>query len=90
MNFYGKGYNMKKYNLIPGLLLIYLIVMTVFGWEKFAAEEKYLEYFGIIGITLIIIFVLRIVLKRKNKFREETRKRREASGRRFLRDDQIL
>ena len=90
MNFYGKGYNMKKYNLIPGLLLIYLIAMAVFGWEKFAAEGKYLEYFGIIGITLIIIFVLRIVLKRKNKFREETRKRREASGRRFLRDDQIL
>ncbi|HIU55995.1 MAG TPA: hypothetical protein IAB03_09360 [Candidatus Gallibacteroides avistercoris] len=81
---------MKKYNLIPGLLLIYLIVMAGFGWEKFAAEGKYLEYFGIIGGTLIIIFVLRIVLKRKNKFREETRKRREASGRRFLRDDQIL
>ena len=64
---------MKKYNLIPGLLLIYLIVMAVFGWEKLSAEKKYLEYFGIIGITLIIIFLLRIVLKRKIKFREQTR-----------------
>ena len=71
---------MKRYNLITGLLLIYLIVMAFFGWEKFSNEGKYLEYFGIIGVTLIIIF----------KFREETRKRREASGRRFLRDDQIL
>ena len=81
---------MKRYDLITGLLLIYLIVMAFFGWEKFSNEGKYLEYFGIIGVTLIIIFILRIVLKRKNKFREETRKRREASGRRFLRDDQIL
>ncbi len=81
---------MKRYNLITGLLLIYLIVMAFFGWERFSNEGKYLEYFGIIGVTLIIIFILRIVLKRKNKFREETRKRREASGRRFLRDDQIL
>lgn len=81
---------MKRYNLITGLLLIYLIAMAIYGWERFSSEGQYLEYFGIIGITLIIIFVLRIVLKRKNKFREETRKRREASGRRFLRDDQIL
>ncbi len=81
---------MKRYNLITGLLLIYLIAMAIYGWEKFSTEGKYLEYFGIIVVTLIIIFVLRIVLKRKNRFREETRKRKDASGRRFLRDDQIL
>ena len=81
---------MKKYNLIPGLLLIYLTVMAVFGWEKFAAIEHILTDIGIIWITLIIIYVVRIVLTRKNKCIEKTRKRRESSGSRFLRDDQIL
>ena len=68
---------MKKSTILTVILLMFY-------------EGKYLEYFGIIIITLIIIFALRWVLRKKEAMRVDRRKRQDASDRRNFRDDQIL
>lgn len=81
---------MKKINIITILFLIYLAVMAGFGWTRFSEAGDYLEYFAILGVSLIVIFLMRFFLTKKKKYREENRKKREASDRRCYRDDQIL
>ena len=79
---------MKRYNLIPLLLLVYLAVMAYFG-RGMLLSGNYWEYFGIIVITLLIIFALRWALKRREMIRDERRKKQDASERRPLRNDHI-
>lgn len=79
---------MKRYNIIPLLLIIYLAVMAYFG-RGMLLSGNYWEYFSIIGITLLIIFVLRWALKRRKKMREERQKKQDASERRTFRNDNI-
>lgn len=67
---------MKKSNLITVILLIYLGVMAYIGWSKFISAGQYIEYIAIILITLIVIFLLRIVLRKKERLKME-RKRQE-------------
>lgn len=62
--------SMKRSDLIPALLLIYLAVMSYIGRGEFFAGH-YVYYFGIIAITLAAIILLRITLRR----RENNRKR---------------
>ena len=79
---------MKRYNIIPLLLIIYLAVMAYFG-RGMLLSGNYWEYFSIIGITLLIIFVLRWALKHREKMREERQKKQDASERRTFRNDNI-
>ena len=72
---------MKRYDIIALLLVIYLAVMLLSG--------NYWEYFSIIGVTLLVIFILRWAMKRREKIREERRKKQDASERRTLRNDNI-
>lgn len=56
----------KRSTLIPLLLLAYLAVMAYIGRGELA-DGNYLYYFGIIGITLVIIFLLhKVLLRREN------------------------
>ncbi|MGL4293737.1 MAG: hypothetical protein ACRCSQ_09200 [Bacteroidales bacterium] len=80
---------MKRSIIIPGLLTIYLIIMGIIGWPRYAAEGKYWEFAGIATATIIVIVLLYFVLKRRDKMRRENRKQREASLRRNFRDDNI-
>lgn len=62
----------KKSILIPVILLIYLAVMSYIGYADYAAGiTSSLYYFGIIAITLIIIFLLHLSLKRKERLRSQ-------------------
>lgn len=67
---------LKKYNLISALLLVYTLVLAIFGWHRFEGEPT--EFFGILAANIIVIVLLRYVLKRREKFREEMRKRDKA------------
>ena len=68
---------------------IYLAVMSYIGWPLYATEGRYLEYFGLIALTLLVIGGLVVLLRRREKMRKENRKQRQASQRRVLRDDNI-
>jgi Na+/melibiose symporter-like transporter len=68
---------MKKINIINGLLLAYLVVMSVVGWPGNQPDPDYKQYFLIMGITLAIILLLRYVQVRRLKMREKQKKEEE-------------
>lgn len=51
-------------------MLVYLAVMSYIGRGEFFAGH-YLYYFGIIGISLVIIVLLHFSLKRRERLRRE-------------------
>lgn len=59
---------MKRSVVIPGVLLVYLGVMSYIGRGELMAGH-YLYYFGIIGITLLAIFLLHLNLRRRERNR---------------------
>ncbi len=67
---------MKRYDIIPLFLLIYLAVMAYFGRGMFVKGD-YLQYFSILGVTLLIIIFLRWVLKRRDTLRQQRRQEQE-------------
>ncbi len=58
----------KRSTIIPLILLGYLGFMSYIGFDEFRAGN-YLYYFGIIGVTLIVIFLLHLSLKRRERLR---------------------
>lgn len=64
--------HIKKSTIIPLTLLAYLAIMSILGLSYFHAG-RYIYYFGIIGITLLIIILLHFVLKK----REQLQRKRE-------------
>ena len=58
--------------LIPAVLAGYLAVMAVIGWPDYASgRTSALQYFGTIGVTLIILVLLHFNLKRRERLRRE-------------------
>ncbi len=63
---------LKRSTVIPIVLLIYLAVMSYIGYPDYAAGiYTPLYYFGIIGITLIVILLLHLSLKRRERLKRE-------------------
>lgn len=61
---------MRRSNVIPAVLLVYLGIMAYIGRGEFQAGH-YLYYFGIIGATLACIIALRFFLRRRERLRAE-------------------
>ena len=69
----------KRSTIIPLCLLAYLCVMAWVGRGQITkAEPDYLQYFGIIGISLLIIVLLYFALRRKETLRQ--RRKEELYG----------
>jgi cytochrome c biogenesis protein CcdA len=68
---------MKKINIITGLLLVYLAVMSVIGWPGRQAEPDYGQFFLILGITLVVILLLRFLQVYRLKMREKQREKEQ-------------
>jgi hypothetical protein len=68
---------MKKINIISGLLLIYLVVMSVIGWPGKKAEADYPQYFLMMGASLAAILLLRFLQIRRMKWRKKEKKEKE-------------
>lgn len=63
---------LKRSTLIPLFLLLYLAVMSVFGWRQYQSGAlSATEFFGIIAITLVVIVLLHFNLKRRERLRQE-------------------
>lgn len=60
----------RRSTLVPLLLLIYLAVMAWIGRGELLAGH-YLYYFGIIGATLLCIWLLRRFLLRREQMRQK-------------------
>lgn len=57
------------------MLLIYLTVMSYIGFPEFE-QGNYLYYFGVIGVTLFIILLVHLYLKKREDLRAERQRRR--------------
>ncbi len=62
---------MKKINITTAVLLIYLIVMSVIGWPGKKADPDYVQYFCVIGVTVLVIGFLRFLQIKCLKIREK-------------------
>lgn len=65
---------MKRSTVIPAILLVYLAVMSYIGRGEFLAGN-HLFYFGTIAATLLVIWLLHINLKMREKRRDERDKK---------------
>lgn len=61
---------LRRSTLIPSILLIYLGVMSYIGYPEFQ-QGHYLYYFGVIGVTLVIIAILHLFLKKQERQKEQ-------------------
>ncbi len=68
---------MKKINITSIILVIYVTVMAVIGWPGKEPEPDYVQYFSLLGISVVVIIALRLVQIRRMKMRENWRKERE-------------
>lgn len=66
----------KKSTFIPVVLLLYLAVMAYMGRDTLLAGN-YLEYFGILVVTLLCIVVLFFTLRKQEEVRERRRREQE-------------
>lgn len=64
---------MKRINITTFVLLIYLVVMGVIGWPGKHPDSSYLNYFAVMGATLVIIFLLRYVQIKRYRLRQKRR-----------------
>ena len=62
---------MKRINILTIVLLAYLLIMSVIGWPGRNERLNYTEYFIVIGVSVVIILVLRYlrirIFKTRNK-----------------------
>lgn len=56
--------------MLPLALLVYLGVMAYLGYPHLQAGET-LFYFGVIGASLVIIALLYVILRKRDKIRAE-------------------
>lgn len=63
---------LKKSTIIPLVLLVYLAVMSYIGYPGYSSGDfSPLYYFGVIFSTLLVIFLLHLSLKRRERLRHE-------------------
>ena len=60
---------MKKVNITTAVLLIYLIVMSIIGWP--GKQADYVQYFGVIAATVLVIGLLRFLQIKRLKIRDK-------------------
>lgn len=62
----------KRYDLVPAVLLIYLGVMVYLGYPDYiaGATSPWL-YFGGTAFTILVIVLLRFNLKKRAQYRKE-------------------
>lgn len=60
----------KRSTIVPAILAVYLLIMAAIGWPRYASgEESALFYFGVLGVTVLVIVLLHFNLKRQEKLR---------------------
>lgn len=66
---------MKKINITTGVLVIYLIVMSAWGWPGKQPAPDWVQYFSVMGVSVFVIFLLRYLqikrMRMRDKWREE-------------------
>ncbi|MBE6302184.1 MAG: hypothetical protein E7085_10120 [Parabacteroides distasonis] len=62
---------MKRINITTIALLIYLVIMSIICYPKNQVNPDYIQYYSVIGVTLVTIFLLRFLQIKRLKNREK-------------------
>ena len=61
--------------IVPVILLIYIAIMAYISYPRYKTSGNWSEYFAVIGISVALVALLFLLLKRKQKIRDRfTRK----------------
>lgn len=64
----------KKYIIIPAAIVIYTIAIAIYAGVKYYTPENKTSYFIVIGVNLLLAVLLYFILKRRDDFRNMTKK----------------
>lgn len=64
----------KKYIVIPAAIVIYTLVIAIYAGIKYYTPENKITYFLVIGVNLLLAVLLYFVLKRREDFRNNSKK----------------
>ncbi|MDR1723505.1 MAG: hypothetical protein LBR84_06165 [Tannerella sp.] len=65
---------MKKHDILTIALLVYLLVMSYIGWPGRNNSMNYTEYFIVIAISIVMIFLLRYLRLKVDRMRKKKEK----------------
>lgn len=61
----------KKPYIITGALFVYMVIMAIINRDTLTVYHDYLKYFGTLMAEIVILRVLFIFLRKREKLREE-------------------
>ena len=64
----------KIYIVIPGAIVIYTIVIAIYAGVKHYTPENKTSYFVVIGVNLLLAVLLYFIFKKRDDFRNKTKK----------------
>lgn len=65
----------RRHILFPAVLLVYFTIMAAMAYPRYKASGNWSEYFGIIGICLLMALLLFFILRRRQNLRERFSKK---------------
>lgn len=72
----------RKSIVLPGALIVYLGIIAYMAFPEYQKNQNHFEYFGTIAVTLIIIAILFVFLRKREKNSLSSQRRKDASFRR--------
>ena len=57
----------RLYNVITLILILYIAAIAYWARDLAIVNKNYIEYFLLIGISLVAIFLLRYTIKQRDK-----------------------
>ena len=64
----------KKHIIVPAAIVVYTIVIAIYAGIKHYTPENKGSYFIVIGVNLLLAVLLYFLLKRRESFRDKTKK----------------
>lgn len=64
----------KKHIVVPAAIVVYTIVIAIYAGIKHYTPDNKVSCFMVIGVNLLLAVLLYFVLKRREDFRNKTKK----------------
>ena len=65
----------KRHIVIPVAIVIYTVVIAIYAGIKYYTPENSTSYFFVIGVNLLLALALYFILKQREKFRNNNKKK---------------
>ncbi|MCD8041983.1 MAG: hypothetical protein LUH10_02870 [Tannerellaceae bacterium] len=62
---------MKKINIVSVILFVYILTIAVWQWPGNEPNPDYVQYFFIIGLSLVLAVLVRFIQIKRMKMRQQ-------------------